>query len=101
MINISLGLLTWTGWGSMSSSPQIIARGWPNKVILRPESSCPGESPLVEVRLRANGHDITFFLFFVPSAANKGKFKKKKKSVKIKQQSYASLHLRAVLCDVE
>lgn len=73
MTTVSRGLLTWTGWGRVSSSPQIIARGWPNREILAPESSCPGEFPLVELRLRVNDCDITFFLFFVPSAASKRK----------------------------
>lgn len=41
------------------------------------------------------------FLSFLCSICCKQRKIKKKKSVKIKQQSYASLHLRAVLCDVE
>lgn len=75
MITVLPGLLTWTGCGSVSSSPQIIARGWPNRAILAPESSCPGEFPLVELRLRVNDCNITFFLFIVPSAASKRKAK--------------------------
>lgn len=75
MVTVSPGLLTWTGWGSVASSPQTISRGWPNRVILAPESSCPGKFPLVELCLRVNDCDIIFFLFFVLSAARGNKKK--------------------------
>lgn len=87
----------------MSSSPQISARGWPNRVILPPKSSCPEEFLLVRLCLRVNDCDITFFLFFVPSAASrretKDQFKiKKKKQNKTKTRTLCGL---SFVCSAE
>lgn len=87
MMTVSPVLLTWMGWGSVSSSPQIIVRGWPNRAILAPESNCPREFPLAELRLRVNDCGITFFLFFVPSAASKRKAKTSIKKTQNKTES--------------
>lgn len=82
----------------MSSSPQMSASGWPNRVILAPESSCPEELPLVELRLRVNDCDITFFLFFVPSATSK---RKAKNQFKTKQKNQNALCGDSSVCSAE
>lgn len=59
---------TWMGLGRVSSSPQIIDKGWSNNDAFNSGSEAPEKSDGGESLLMRKGQDSTFFLFLISTA---------------------------------
>lgn len=56
------------GLGSVSSSPQMIDKGWSNSDVFNSGSEAPEKSDTAESLLMRKGQDSTFFLFLISTA---------------------------------
>lgn len=66
------GCLTWMGWGSVMSSPQMAARDCPKSALRQPEPTCPGASAGAGVHHKAKGQGsplLLLLLLLLPTAA--------------------------------
>ena len=53
------------GRGSVPSSPQTAARGWPKSALLQPQPACPGAWAAAGLRRRAKGQGSRVLLLFL------------------------------------